>query len=443
MIKQFVCCLVVLVITNLPSIAQNNSKEINLEYLIKNSDSTNLQMQILSFNEKIREELIKDAKGDFYPTFSFLNSNNLGAGRYLDPFTNTYSTQTTYFNSLSLNSRLNIYKGGAISKQLHISKLNYEYELLQNKITRKSIFNEIAQGFFEILILQEEKDLIDSHLVLLRKEANIIENLAKSGRVPTYEKLEIENRISNILIEKERNIVNYNAGVDRIKFLTGITNVDSGRFVSPEFTILPDSNYETNASLQLDLQEISVKIAEQKIKLAKAARKPHIYISTSLVTGYTQGQTTVINDVSKVISPIDQFSNNINNVSILNIAIPIFSNRDIKTNINLAKIEHSKSMLNQEIIEQELLYLLSSRLNYLNLSIHSFEQIKNNVKDQELILSKYSDLFINGRISADVYLRKSEGLLENKKQLIKSKYELLYIQFQIENDFSDFYLVLK
>lgn len=405
--------------------------------LIHNADSLNINVRLQELTNQINEEKIKDVKYDFLPSFNHLNSNNISSGRYLDPYTNTYNNQSTYFNSLSLNSNLNIYKGGAVKTNLKLCKSVYEFDKINGELTRKSIYNEIAETYFDAAINKEHIILIDSQLVLLNEEIEILKEFISHGKISEYEKLELESKLRATKAEKENSFNKLKLKLFKLSYLTETDSLDTLRGVHHK--IIPniiDSFYNVKSNILYQSKLKNIEISNNLLKMAKATRLPHIYFSSSIITGYSESQKALnTNNILEIVPPVDQLKNNVNNVSLLNLSIPLFSNKDISTRVNIGKINVEKGRLELEGLEKKLQNLFSSRANDQRYSCQSYIRLLADVNDQKEILSKYKDLYFNGKISIENYLRKSQQVLELKKQLVTSKYEYLLTTFIIKNDF--------
>jgi outer membrane protein len=406
-----------------------------LKSLLKVVDSSNIDLRIIELQKNIKEENIKDAKHDFYPHINFQNSNNLSRGRFLDPYTNRYNNKTAYFNSIALNSGINIYQGGAVRANLNLNKSALAFEILQGEITKKSIYNEVAEAYFSALTSKEHIILLNDQLILLEQESNIIDELVLGGHLSEYEKFEQKSRQRSIRNEQENTKNDLSLSLDRIYFLSGIKFIDSLVQLEPNAELGINRHLDVTQTAIYKSKAKTVEISKYKLKLVKSAQMPHIYLSSSIVTGYSESQVAMRDGELKIIHPAEQYRNNINSVSVLNLSIPIYSKRDIRTRINIQKINHTKNQLELDNSEKELNYLILSRLNSINFAEQSYKRLNQDINDKKEVLNKYQELLKNGKISMEIYNKKSNELLELKKEFIQWKYNYLLTLFIFKNDF--------
>ena len=185
---------------------------------------------------------------------------------------------------------------------------------------------------------------------------------------------------------------------------------------------IPDSRAVYNTALEIKPQvkyaALNTEIAKYDEKIAHASYFPGLSMNAGVGTGYSSltGNEGYFTQMNNRISP-----------SIgLNLSIPIFQRKQVKTNVSNARIGIQNAELSEidtknqlrKAVEQASVNVTSAQIEY----EASLEQYNSNQESYALATEKFDQGLIN---SVD-YLFEKTNLIVAESQLLQSKYKLIY-----------------
>ena len=124
-------------------------------------------------------------------------------------------------------------------------------------------------------------------------------------------------------------------------------NLDS--LINQKRTPDPVEVYQTALGIKPEVKnaELTKKSSQIGIDLAKADYYPNISLNAGVATSYSGYQTSFSTSYKPGISFGSQLSNNISPAIGLSASIPIYLNRQVKTNVEVAKLNANTAELNE------------------------------------------------------------------------------------------------
>lgn len=327
----------------------------------------------------------------------------------------------------SVSSGITIFNGSRLTTEIQQARLNISSSEYSLATTKESISLSILNAFLQILYSEElvnnSRKQIESSIEQLKLAAERLTlkaiSLTDYSQVKSQlasEKLTLANAESQLAIAR----IN-------LMQLMEIPAINSFTIEHPELKgilneqRIPDAKkvFETALSIkpQIKTAALNKQIAALDEKIARSDYYPSLSANAGLSTGYSsQLSGNYPNQINNAIHP----------AAGLSLSIPIYQRKQIKTNVEIAKIGYNDAELSEtdtrnqlrKSIEQACQDVTSAQAEY----IASLEKYNATVESSTLSKEKFNQGIIN---SVD-YLVAKTNLIVAESDLLQSKYKLIF-----------------
>ena len=336
-------------------------------------------------------------------------------GRTIDPTTNSFALEGIGFNSYSLSTGIQVFGGGIIKHNILRSKYELEAGKLEAEATENNLGLQVAAAYLNVLLADEQLVIAKTRLLQSQNQLNQINRFIEVGARPINERYDFEAALAldqQALIEAENFLIRSNLILRQFLLIPDGTPFDIEK---PEIKVPEDVDVDGISANELFVGAVDilpqVKAAEKRLQAAnigilqaKANLLPTLSLFASLRSNFSNQARTITGfDVTKVKQNVfinnipvaleieqnvptfakkeyfDQVSENFGQSLGLQLNIPIYNNRQVKINIERAKLgvisnEVAKEQARQQLrteIEQTLTAVRASQrtLQAANLSL--------------------------------------------------------------------------
>ena len=360
-----------------------------LQQCLNHAAEHNITVQKNRLNEQDAIEQLKQKQAALFPSLSFSMSQSLGYKPFQESSTmavqngmaTTTNNKVTENGSYGLNANWTVWDGGINRKNIEAQRVQSEMTAVQTEQSLKSIQEQIAQLYVQILYTTEAK--------------KVNEQLAATAQQ-----------------QLDRGQERFKVG-DLAKADVAADEMDDSRALSP----VPDKQSVYNQALEtrpeIRAAELQVKSADVQLDIAKRGYLPTV----SLNAGIGDSHYSASDD-----SYGEQLKRNLNGSIGLGVSVPIFDNRRNKTTVNRAKISQTAAALDL----QDKRTTLGSTIENLWLNATSAQQrfISANaaVKSQETTYELTNEQFKAGLKNIVDLLQARDNLLQAQQNKLQSKY---------------------
>ncbi|MCH7535202.1 MAG: TolC family protein [Bacteroidetes bacterium] len=342
-----------------------------VSYALKN----NIQVKQSELNVRRAEYGLSQSKANLLPNLNGDASNSYNIGKRIDPFTNTFASETVRSNNFSLSSGINLFDGFANYNSIKKSKYDLLASQYNTDVIKNNISLSIAANFLQILLNMELVNVASAQLQQTKIQLERLSKLVLAGIATKSDLLDIESQYAL----EELNVINANNNLDLSYLdLTQLLDLDGKVNFSIRKPDIPDisddvldlspemiynkalANYPT-----IKMSEQSLLSNEMALKIARAGHIPSISFSASIGTGYSGAsqelvgtepgtisaigitETTLENVYELYATPVGiyqdksfriQFKDNVYEYIGLSLSVPIFTRFSIKNSVNYAKL---------------------------------------------------------------------------------------------------------
>lgn len=393
----------------------------------------NVQLKQRRLTTEQSELDVLQSQASLFPSLSFSTNQNVSWRPWSQSYVNlsngtmtTTSSEVNYNGSYGLNANWTVWNGGRNQKMVERNRLTRESSLYDTEETANSIQEQIVQYYVQILY-QTEAVRVNSEVLeaskLQRDRAKVMVDVGSIARVDL---MQLEAQVS----QDEYNVVNAQTMLDnyklQLKQLLEIVDMEAFDIVIPDvgdadvLAMIPDreSVYTAAVNSRPEIQSglLDIEAADVDIDIAKRGYYPSVSLMAGVGTSNTSGVHTGV--------PM-QWKNNLNNSVGLTLSVPIFDNRQNKTNVAKARLSKQASELNLQNTKKELRSQIETYwLNARNAQ-QQYRSATTNVESMQASYDLVSEQFRLGLKNIVELTTGKNNLLQARQQLLQSKYTAL------------------
>jgi len=430
--KLRIICMFAVLSAITPFYAQDKQERAQwtLEDCINYALEKNIQLQQDKISLQESEIDIKDARASLFPTLSFSTGHNVVNRPYQEQSATVSGTEiissdsrTTYNGSYSLNAAWTLWNGGKRLNMLKQQKTNKAIAQLSVSETENTLQEQIAQLFIQILYADESISINKGTLEVSEATYKRGEELFKEGSISKADLAQLEAQVSNDkyqVVSAESSLRDYKLQLKQLLELDGTEEMD---LVLPQLEyedimrLLPNQTdiYQTALSIRPEIQsgKLSIENAKLGISAAKAGYYPTISLSAS--------SSSMTNNASTN-NWAQQMKYGWNNMISINLSIPIFDNRQNKSNVQKARLQYNTSQLDLINKQKELYSTIEGLwLDALNAQ-QQYAAAETKVKSSQTSFDMVNEQFNLGMKNTVELLTEKNNLLSAKQELVQAKY---------------------
>ncbi|MFA5768185.1 MAG: TolC family protein [Bacteroidales bacterium] len=342
--------------------AKAQTESWSLDKCIEYARQNNIQIQSQQISKELSDVELEQTKAQRFPTLNF--SSNFGVSFQNTTTYNDFMEKTdasAYSDNYGLNTGVTLYSGGKLNKtikQKQIENSAYSYDIEQSSL---DIEISVIQAYLQILYANESLGIAKKAIDLSQNQVERGLEMYQAGSISKADlaQLQSQNASDKHQLTQAKNALSSTKLT--LKQLLELELEEEFNVVFTDFDdqqvlkIIPDlsSVYQTalNNLPQIKSSALSVESANMAISIAKASRLPTISASASINTGTISSAGS---------SYFQQLGSKINENVGINLSIPIFNNKQVRTNINKAELQSQSAQLQDISLKKQLLSTIES-----------------------------------------------------------------------------------
>ncbi|MEI6899589.1 MAG: TolC family protein [Bacteroidota bacterium] len=400
---------------------------------------TALKRNITVNQSRLTNELNKitlsQTRANRIPGISASISEGVNFGKNIDPTTNSYVVQTYNSTNFGVNGSLNLFNGFQNTHTIQQNTQNIEAGNYDIANAQNTVILNITTAYLQILFANEILAAAQNQAASTASQVERTEKMVNVGKVPESNLFQIKSQFAT----DKLSVVNAESSLEMSKVtllqLMETPIIDSFNIVKPEITppglMTLQSNhqiYEKALLVQPQVAGAAIRSnnSQLAIKIAQGARYPKLSLSGNVNTNFagSSRNSSAVNPEDKYF--FNQMWNNLGESLGLNLSIPIYSNRQIKSNIERATINSLTAQLNEQNIKNQLRKSIEQ----------TYTDLKNSMKKYEATLEQYNSAEVSykntetkynvGMVTAIDFLVEKNNYIQAQANLIQSKYDYLF-----------------
>ena len=206
-------------------------------------------------------------------------------------------------------------------------------------------------------------------------------------------------------------------------------NVVVPEMVEPAAVLLQTNEeiYKKSLSVLPQISSASLKTnaAQMALKVTEGARWPRLNFGANLNTNFASSRK--MGSVNPQGYPFfDQLWDNIGQSFSLGLSIPIYNNRQIKSNIDRAKINTITAQLNEKNTQNILRKSVEQTYTDLKAAVRKYEANKEQLSAVESVYINAEKKYVVGVMSATDFLIQKNNFTQSQSSLIQAKYDYIF-----------------
>ena len=397
----------------------------SLKQCIEYAKENNIQVRSQIITKQSLDADLEQVKAQQYPTLNFSTNHSISF-RNTSSY-NEYMEQegnTSFQGSYSLNSSYSIYQGGKIRntiKQQNLLNTASVYDVEQSKL---DIEISVTQAYLQILYNNEALKVNVHAEELSKVQLDRANEMYKAGSISKADLSQLQSQYASdkYQVVNAENVLSSSKLTLKQLLELGINEEFDVEF--PEIsdnkvsTVIPSLTEVYSVAL-IDLPQVkssllNVEASSLAVAVAKGSYYPTISLSAGVSTGMYSGTG---------VGFIDQLNNKLNESIGLSLSIPIFNNKQVRTNVTKAKLQNESIKLQNESTNKQLLSTLESLHNDATSSQIQYYAACEQLSAAEISYEIVSEQFNAGIKNTVELISEKNNLISALSNKIQTKYQ--------------------
>lgn len=400
-----------------------------LEDCINFALAQNIQVKKADLSNARNQLYVDQAQANRLPSLSASVRENFNWNKGFDSSTRAYgnlngSNSTNY----SVSSNVSLYNGQKLNHRIRQSEIDLLAGNFNTETVKESVGMNILNAYLQVLYAHENVINAEKQIEATTEQLALAKERLDLSVISMSDYLQIKSELASeksTLANAKSQYSMYRVNLMQLMelpvdddFTIGSPNLDSLLIQVNQ----PDAQEIFDIAIGIKPQvknaELNKASAQMDVKIAKADALPSLTMDAGLSSGYS--------NLTKQVGYTDQLRNKVSPSVGLNLSIPIFQKKQIKTNVAVAEIAisnaeldeiNTKNQLRKEI-EQACVNVIAAQSEY----DANIEQAQARAESYEVSTEKFKLGLIN---SVD-YLFEKTSLITSDSKLLQAKYNLIF-----------------
>ncbi|VFA40174.1 TolC family protein [Chryseobacterium indologenes] len=373
------------------------------------------------------DQMVKSSKGMLLPSAEAGVRRDYSFGSSINQTSNQREALNTQYDQFYAQADWGLFNWKNILN-ISLSRLNKETSAYQLKQARNKVKLDVVQKFFAYQNSKSLLEVLETQISGIKDQILRTEKEVEIGNRPKSDVYDIKANLGTlqeqwVSAKNQRdqtkiNLINaLSVTHDSLDFIMNDESLSDAEFNDPDFT---QKLLQKNPAYQAAIAEM--KAQEKREDIAKAGYLPTLDGRYRWSTFYNKvlGKDNVSDK-----SFSDQFVQNKNHFLSLGISIPVFNKLQVKTNVEIAKLNVISSRYDRDLIINDLTQSINSiRAQFLN-AREKYNLLASNFENQRLSFQKSEEKYREGLIDAYAFFVVRNGWLQANYNLISSKNDLI------------------
>lgn len=435
-IKSLTLLISIFLIVTTGSLLNGQTKKVwSLDDCIQYALEKNIQVQKALVSNSISNEDLNLAKAAKYPSLNGSVRQNFNWNNVTDNTTGATVFKGTNGVNVSASSGMTVYDGSRLRNAVKQSETNLEADKYNTEVIKETVSLNVLNAYLQVLFAEEQVKNNENQISSLAEQLNLADERLRLGAIANSDYLQVKSLLATekqtLATAQSQLALNRIALMQLMEypissdFQIQYPNLDS--LINQKRTPDPVEVYQTALGIKPEVKnaELLKNSSQLSIDIAKAGHYPNISLNTGVSSSYS-GYQTSFSTSYKQGSFGSQLSRNISPSIGLSASIPIYLNRQVKTNVEIAKLNLNDAELNEfntkdvlrKAIEQACQNVISNQIEY-EASLEAYNAVKESF---DVASEKYSQ----GLMGSVDFLIQKTTFISTESTFLQSKYNLIF-----------------
>ncbi|MDX1545336.1 MAG: TolC family protein [Rhodothermales bacterium] len=311
-------------------------------------------------------------RNDFLPSLTLSSNGRQSYGRTFSQEDLEFVNETTESFSASVNTGVNLFNGFADVASLQRARYALEASDLDYERQRQTVVFQVMSNYLDLIQRREQVVIQEENLAAQRQLLAQIEEFVRVGSRPMSDQFQQQANTANaeLALLQARRLAQL-AEVALIQVLQldpigvyqfTVPEIDEAALVPETYSVPSLLETAFNQRLDLQAQQVSIRAAEEGIRVARSSMWP----SLGLNFGYGTGWNSQFRIAGEPVPLFDQFDQQRGGSVSLSLSMPIFDRFATRTSVQQARVQFENARLDLENLQQDVaLQVRQAYLDYL------------------------------------------------------------------------------
>src|SRR4029079_12337263 len=186
-------CLLIFVISGIFAFAQDKW---SLERCVTYAIANNISGKQADVQARITALTVKLNQAGLYPNLNFSSSAGYNFGRSINPATNQFGTDRTFFNNFQLQSGVNLFNWFSQRHAIAASKLDQQAADAAIDKARNDIALNVAVAYLQTLLAFEQIEVSDVQIKQTISQLDVVRKRVVAGALPELNLVEVQAQLA-------------------------------------------------------------------------------------------------------------------------------------------------------------------------------------------------------------------------------------------------------
>jgi outer membrane protein len=388
----------------------------------------NIQVQKALVSNGINELNLEFARSAWYPSLSGSVRQNFDWNNQVNTTTGSTVFKGSNGTNISLNSGMTLYNGNKIRNNVKKSETDLEADRYNTEVIKENVSLNVLNAYLQVLFAEEQVKNSNNQIASTQEQLNLAGERMKLGAISNSDYLQVKSQVAT---EKQTlATAQSQLAINRITLMQLMELPETNDFAidHPNLDSLinqkripdPKEVYDVAIGIKPEVKyaELNKESSQISVSLAKSGLYPELAMNAGLATLYTS------NAVGS--SAGYQLKNNISPAIGLTASIPIYLNKQVRTNVAIAKKNTNNAELDEmnvrnqlrKSIEQACQDVLSSQIEF-EAGTEAYDAVKES-------FDVASAKFYQGLMNSVDFLIQKTSFISAESSYLQSKYRLIF-----------------
>ena len=426
----------ILILTLLTSgLAMAQTKSWTFQQCLDTALQRNISVNQTRMSNELNKISLEQSKAARYPSVSASANGGLSIGKNVNPTTNSFVTESYYSSNFGISGSYNLFNGMQTANSIRQQRINVDAGKFDIEKAKNDVTLNITTGYLQVLFTYEILSAAKSQEAATAAQVDRTEKMVNAGKSPESDLLQIISQLAtdNLSVINAENQLAL-AKVTLMQLME-IPITDNFEVVVPAMVEDAKALLQTNEDIyrkslsvlpQIASAALKTNASEMGLKISEGARWPRLSLGANTNSNYASSRKKGTSVNPEGYPFYQQLWDNIGQSFSLGLSIPIYSNRQIKSSIEMAQINVITTKLNEQNTKNVLRKSVEQTYTDLRASVKKYEATKQQLAAVESVYQNAEKKYTVGVMSATDFLIQKNNFTQSQSSLIQSKYDYIF-----------------
>ena len=404
------------------------SKIWTIDECIQYALEKNIQVQKALVSNDINELNLEFARSAWYPSLSGTVRQNFDWHNQVNTTTGSTVFKGSDGTNISVNSGMTLYNGNRIRNNVKKSETELEADKYNTEIIKETVSLNVLNAYLQVLFAEEQVKNSNNQIASTQEQLNLAGERLKLGAIANSDYLQVKSQLAT---EKQTlATAQSQLSINKITLmqLMELPEVNDFSIEHPNLDSLinqkrvpdPRDVYEIALGIKPEVKnaELNKESSQISVDIAKSGYYPDILMNAGVSTLYTSDAIGS--------SAGYQIRNNISPTIGLTASVPIYLNKQVRTNVAIAKKNTNSAELDELNVRNQLRKAIEQACQDVSSSQTEFEASTEAYDALKESFDVASEKFYQGLLNSVDFLVQKTNFIAAESSYLQSKYKLIF-----------------